>query len=82
MVSPNTPIEYDVFEIYKLDKEVDIVVCGMDYEFTYSKLAIATLYVNEQKCKLIATNNDTFVNISGKRFPCAGALLASLLISV
>jgi len=44
---PDKPIEYDTFEVYELDKEVDVVVCGMDNEFTYSKLAIGALYINE-----------------------------------
>ncbi len=79
---PDVPIEYDTFEVYELDKEVDIVVCGMDNDFTYSKLAIAALYINEKKCKLIATNDDIFININGRRFPCAGTLLASLMLSV
>jgi ribonucleotide monophosphatase NagD (HAD superfamily) len=79
---PDKPIEYDTFEVYELDKEVDIVVSGMDNEFTYSKLAIAALYVNEQKCKLVATNDDIYINVNGRRFPCAGTILASLMLSI
>jgi ribonucleotide monophosphatase NagD (HAD superfamily) len=50
----------------------------LDTEFTYSKLAIAALYINEQKCKLIATNDDAFVNVNGRRYPSCGSILASL----
>lgn len=80
--TPQAPLEYDVFEVYELDKEIDIVVAGMDYDYTYSKLALAALYVNERKCKLVATNEDAFVYINGRRFPCAGALLAPLILAV
>ena len=68
--------------MYELDKEVDIVVSGMDNEFTYSKLAIAALYINEIKCKLVATNDDIYVNVKGRRFPCAGTLLSTLILSI
>ena len=79
---PQAPLLYDVFEVYQLDKEIDIVVAGMDNDFTYSKLALASLYINEQKCKLVATNEDVFINVNGRRYPCAGTLLASLMLSV
>lgn len=80
--SPDDPILFDQFEVYELDKEIDIVVFGMDNDYTYSKLALAALYVNEQKCKLVATNQDVFFYVNGRRYPCVGPLLASLMISV
>ena len=72
----------EVFEEYELDKNVGAVVFGLDTEFTYSKLAIASLYVNELNCKLIVTNDDTFMNVNGRKYPSAGTLLSSLIISI
>ncbi len=73
---------YTELDTYELDQEIDIVVAGMDYDYTFSKLALASLYINERKCKLVATNEDSFVYINGRRFPCAGALLAPLILAV
>ena len=45
--TPQDPLDYILFEDYKIDKEVDIVVSGMDNDYTYSKLLLSSLYVNE-----------------------------------
>ena len=80
--TPQDPLDYILFEDYEIDKEIDIVVSGMDNDYTYSKLLLSSLYVNEQKCKLIATNDDVFINVNGRRYPCAGTLLATLMVAV
>jgi phosphoglycolate phosphatase len=72
----------EVFEDYVLDKNVGAVVFGLDTEFTYSKLAIASLYVNELNCKLVATNDDVCMIVNGRKYPSAGTILSSLLVSI
>ena len=76
------PVSMEVFETYELDPDIGAVVFGLDTDFTYSKLALATLYVNEGGCKLIATNEDACMNIGGRKYPSCGAALSSLLISL
>ena len=46
---PEQPISGRAFNDYELDPEVGAVVTALDTHFTYSKLAIASLYINEQK---------------------------------
>ena len=70
------PEEYEAFEV---DPDVGAVICGIDMSFTMAKLQIASLYINEGKVPLIATNNDACVNIKGMRYPSTGAQLESLL---
>jgi ribonucleotide monophosphatase NagD (HAD superfamily) len=48
------------FENYKLDPEIKAVVVGLDTQFTYTKLCLASLYINTGKAKFIATNDDAF----------------------
>ena len=60
---PNDPIEYDVFDVYQLDQEVQAVILGLDTEFTFSKLALGALYINELNCKFIATNDDIYIDV-------------------
>lgn len=38
-------INEDDFANYKLDAEIKAVVVGLDTKYTYSKLAIASLYI-------------------------------------
>ena len=79
---PDDPLYCELFDEYKLDKQVGAVVFGLDIEFTYSKLLIATLYVNELGVKLFATNDDTCMIVNNRRFPSAGTLLASIMVGV
>ena len=43
---------------YQLDPSVVVVVAGVDFDFNYRKLCIATLYVTAGNCKFLATNPD------------------------
>ena len=76
------PLEMNDFEDYKLDLEVGAVVLGLDIEFTYSKLALASLYLNELKLPFIVSNEDMFTNVNGRKFPSCGTLLQSILITL
>jgi ribonucleotide monophosphatase NagD (HAD superfamily) len=66
------------FENYKLDPRVQAVVVGLDTKFTYSKLAIASLYINTGGAKFIATNDDAFDMVGGRMMPGAGGMVASI----
>jgi ribonucleotide monophosphatase NagD (HAD superfamily) len=44
------------FNAYKMDPEVGAVLVGLDQNFTYTSLAIASLYINNGKRKFICTN--------------------------
>lgn len=79
---PDNPLHMDLFEAYELDQQVQAVVIGLDIEFTYSKLALAALYVNELNCKLIATNEDACMMVNGRRFPSAGLMVSSIMVGV
>ena len=72
----------ETFESLKLDPEVGAVILGLDPEFTYSKLCLASLYINEQKCKFIVTNTDKFVRVNGRHYPSCGTILASVLLTL
>ncbi len=43
-----------------LDPEIKAVIVGLDTQFTYSKLCLASLYISQGGAKFIATNNDAF----------------------
>jgi ribonucleotide monophosphatase NagD (HAD superfamily) len=82
LFSPSEPVDMNSFENYVLDPEVGAVVMGHDTSFTMSKLCIASLYINQQKCKFVLTNTDRFTVINGKQFPGTGTLLQGILISL
>lgn len=72
----------DSFENYQLDPEVGAVIMGNDTSFTMTKLCIASLYINTQKCKFILTNTDRFTMVNGRKFPGCGTLLEGILITL
>eukprot|EP00347_Sterkiella_histriomuscorum_P020427 403337848 len=70
------------FENYSLDREVSAVVVGLDTKFTYSKLAIASMYIQTHGAKFIATNGDAYDNVNGRKMPGAGAMVNSILYTL
>lgn len=60
-----------------LDKDVKAVVVGIDYSFTYRKLAIGGLYM-QTGCLYVATNPDNANRITGGgMYPEPGVLIAA-----
>jgi 4-nitrophenyl phosphatase len=70
------------FESYKLDPEVSAVVVGLDTNFTYAKLCIASLYIHTGGAKFIATNDDSYDMVAGRKYPAAGAMVSSIKYSL
>ena len=66
------------FEHYQLDPEVKALIVGYDPKFTYAKLVIAALYLHSGNATFIATNDDAYDMIAGRRMPAAGAMLAAI----
>lgn len=62
---------------YEVDPTVVAVVAGMDFNFTYKKLCIASLYMQLNGSKFIATNCDrvysTAENLRG--MPAGGSII-------
>ena len=54
------------------------MIVGLDTAFTYAKLCIASLYINTAGAKFIATNDDAYDMVKGRKMPTAGALLESI----
>jgi len=42
---PPESIDGDKFEAYQIDKDVGAVVVGLDFNYTVSKLSLASLYL-------------------------------------
>lgn len=74
-------ITLEEYEQFKLDPEVKAVVVGLDTKFTYNKLAIASLYIQEG-AKFIACNEDLYDNVQGRMMPGAGAMVESLKVTL
>ncbi len=52
---------------------------GIDFSFGHAKLCLASLYLNELKVPLIASNDDATALIHGRYMPGAGCVLQSIL---
>ena len=68
----------DEFNAYKLDPDVVAVVGGLDYDFTYRKLCIASLYVTENNATLIGSNPDRNSGSNRRRIPCGGCVIKAI----
>ena len=71
----SSSISLDDFEAYKLDPEVKAVVVGLDTSFTYAKLCLASLYIATGEARFIATNDDAYDMVNGRKMPGAGAMV-------
>jgi phosphoglycolate/pyridoxal phosphate phosphatase family enzyme len=60
-----------------LDPDVKAVVVGMDTSFSYRKMAIASLYLQNGR-KFIATNPDSADRVPGGFYPEVGSLVAAI----
>ena len=54
---------------------------GLDLNFTYNKMALANFYI-QKGSKFIATNDDEFDMVGGKKSPGAGVMVKSILFSL
>lgn len=64
-------------EGYHLDPDVQCVVVGLDYEFSFVKAAKAAMYLQNKSCLFVATNTDSNLpTASGRVIPCAGSIVA------
>ena len=64
-------------EAYHLDPDVQCVVVGLDYEFSFVKAAKAAMYLQNKSCLFVATNTDANLpTASGRQMPCAGSIVA------
>ena len=75
---PNKHVTIKELDEWPIDPEVKAVICGTDFNVNYSKLAVASLYL-QRGAKLIATNPDLFDSTAGgNRTPANGAIVACL----
>ena len=70
----------DEFTSFEPDKEVKAVVVGVHYDFTFRTLCIASLYLQLNEAKFIATNADkVFPTKDPKRkCPAGGSIVAAI----
>ncbi|MDI1488455.1 MAG: p-nitrophenyl phosphatase [Ramalina farinacea] len=62
-----------------LDKDVGVVLCGLDFHINYLKLAYAYHYITQQDAVFLATNGDVTFPNHHTLFPGAGACAAPLV---
>lgn len=71
----------------KLNENVQAVIAGIDFNFTYHKLMMATAYLQhgtdfKNPGKFFATNNDAFDNVVGYKLPGAGAIVSAIMTAL
>ena len=75
---PEDHITWESIDAYQLEPDIDAVVQGTDLTMTYSKMAIASLYL-QKGAKWVVTNQDAYGRTAaGYRFPGNGCLTAYL----
>lgn len=70
-----TPSDYDTMGP---DPDVGVVLCGLDHNINYKKLARAYQYLQNPETIFLATNIDSTFPTHGKLFPGAGSISAPL----
>jgi len=76
--SVQTTMTDDEFQSFQLDPRVKAVLVGIDFNFSYRRLCIASLYV-QAGCKLIASNKDrNTTNRKGDYHPGGGCIVKAI----
>ena len=70
-------ISDDDFSNFQCDPSVKAVVVGIDFKFTYRKLCVASLYI-QQGCKFIASNKDRNTGHGDRLPPGGGTIVKSI----
>lgn len=56
------------------------MVVGIDYDFSYMKMAYASSYI-QSGAHFIATNEDKYIMAGGKKMPGGGTIVNAIAIS-
>jgi len=72
---PAVSMSEEEAEAYAIDPSVVAVVCGINFTMSYRKVAIATMYVNENKAKLIGSNPDRNSGNEHRVIPAGGSCI-------
>ena len=69
--------KYDDVANYPYDPEVKAVITGIDLKCNYSKIALASMYI-QRGAKWIVTNEDAYTMTKGYRYPGNGSIIAAI----
>ncbi|EGR30294.1 hypothetical protein IMG5_135600 [Ichthyophthirius multifiliis] len=73
-------IDHEYFQEMKIDKDINAIVLGFNYNFNYYKMCYCSLLVYENKAKLFVTENTLGIKFSnGRLMPSVDSLAQSLL---
>jgi ribonucleotide monophosphatase NagD (HAD superfamily) len=61
-----------------MDPSIQAVLIALDQNFNYTKLCLASLYVQTGKAKLVCTNEDNYIPIAGRKYPGTGSIVESV----
>ena len=74
---PGNHFKYEDIGNYTMDPDVGAVICGIDFAVNYSKIAIASMYI-QKGAKWIVTNDDAFTMQHGLRAPGNGMIISAI----
>ena len=73
----NNFFRYENIKDYQFDPEVGAVISGIDFNVSYTKIALASMYI-QKGAKWIVTNEDAFTIQHGLRAPGNGMIIAAI----
>ena len=76
------PISIDKFNNYPMVDGIEACVIGLDQQFNYTKLCLASLYIQNMKAKFICTNNDPYIPIANRHYPGTGSAVEAIQLTL
>jgi HAD superfamily hydrolase (TIGR01450 family) len=76
--SPDVAMSEQEASVYKLDPTVVAVVTGINYTLSYRKIAIATMYILENKARFVGTNPDRNTGDERRLIPGGGTCIRAI----
>ena len=73
-------ISVEEFTSMQVDPEVEAVICGINYDFCYRTLCVASLFIQINKASFIATNTDRVFSTCDplRKCPAGGSLVQAI----
>lgn len=66
--------------IKNIDKSIDALVVGIDYNMNFKKLSLASLYIQMGK-PWFATNRDSYIRVDDHKLPGAGSIISQIEVA-
>lgn len=68
----------EILKNFDRNREIGAVVVSFDESFSFKKVMLSSMLLERKECLFIATNNNPYLMVEGKKHPGVGPLIAAI----